>query len=928
MKKSFILMTLVAIAAMTLVFSCTKEHDDIYPADSHKVAVSLIAFGESASKVNLDFERVHNIQWSDEDKIAVFDGSSKNQFGIEDGTNTGTSATFTGTAASGAALYVVYPFAAGNTLSGSNLSVTVPANQVIGTNAIVDTTALVSVGKVVAGEAEFKQVCGLVKVEVTTGGIRRIILSGTNLSGTATVSAEGVISAVTDGSNSVELTYEGGANFPKGTYYAAVLPGTTAAGSFSVQIVGGGGLSWQKSASSAVTIVRKTVIGAGTIDSEATFVRHITNKDELYEWGGVMGDESGVIVYLDADIDCESDPWVGMGVTFDGTFEGQDHKIYNLVVNYDGDTGFISRLTGTVRNVTFGSANGSSWDNVSIITHEGTSADNADTHYLGLIGRMAGNGTLDNVVNYASIVAAATNSRVYLGGLVGLVPGYETVTLTSCRNYGSVTNNSTWAGGQTRMGGIVGQCSGAIDASDLENHGALTIHNNVTNFIGGLCGDLGGGSSVTSASNYGTITFTDSGTQKTYIGGCFGSVRGSTILDCHNYAHITLTRNAPHWFGGIAGFMEAGESALMACINHEEAILDVASSVNTNDANASRVLMGGILGGCQYNGEGPFAVTVDDCQNKAVITSHGTASDIGGIAGLLDNYLGSATIAISTCENLGAISSAVVDGATGMGRELRMGGIVGGTDAEDGKGCDQVIQSCINRGSVTAAGALKAGASVRFGGIVGNTYNNVVIDDCKNYGHVGCDNAGTDGGGSAVFYFGGIVGSFLGRTAAKHQSVTNCINTGEISTVRAYNNQYLGGIVGGGSNADTYPVVSGCKNFGVISATKLTNTLVGGLCGYTRWNMSDCSNFGNVVGGAHNGAVVGDANGNAIMTVGIKVGEDVEVTGAANAGTKYTEGKKTYTFTTSSTLEKRWFTGDGTGAAVTVTVVDQETYSE
>jgi hypothetical protein len=301
---------------------------------------------------------------------------------------------------------------------------------------------------------------------------------------------------------------------------------------------------------------------------------------------------------------------------------------------------------------------------------------------------------------------------------------------------------------------------------------------------------------------------------------------------------------------------------------------------------------------------------------------------MGGIAGLLDNYLGSATIAISTCENTGAITGAVVDGATGMGRELRMGGIVGGTDPEDGKGCDQVIQFCINRGSVTAAGALKAGASVRFGGIVGNTYNNVIIDNCKNFGHVGCDNAGTDGGGAAVFYFGGIVGSFLGRTAAKHQSVTDCINLGEISTVRAYNNQYLGGIVGGGSNADTYPVVSGCKNFGEVSATKLTNTLVGGLCGYTRWNMSNCSNFGNVTGGAHNGAVVGDANGNAIMVEGIKVGFDVEVTGAANQGAKYTGGKKTYTFTTASSPEKRWFSGDGTGAALTVSVVDQETYSE
>ena len=912
-------MTLVAVAAMTLMFSCSKEHGDIYPADSHKVAVSLVAFGESASKVNLDFERAHNIQWSDEDKIAVFDGSSKNQFGIEDGTNTGTSATFTGSAASGAALYVVYPFAAGNSLTGSNLSVTVPANQVIGTNAIVDTTALVSVGKVVAGEAEFKQVCGLVKVEVTTGGIRRIILGGTNLAGTVTVAADGIISAVTEGTNSVELTYEGGANFPKGTYYAAVLPGTTAAGSFSVQLVGGGGLSWQKSASSAVTIVRKTVIGAGTVDSEATFVRHITNKDELYAWGNVMGDESGVTVYLDADIDCESDPWVGMGVTFDGTFEGQDHKIYNLVVNYDGDTGFISRLTGTVKDVTFGSSNGSSWDNVSTITHDGMSIDDADTHYLGLIGRMAGNGTLDNVVNYASIVAADTESRVYLGGLVGLVPGEETVTLTSCRNYGSVTNNSTWAGGQTRMGGIVGQSSGAIDAYDIENHGTLTINNNVTNFIGGLCGDLGGGSSVMSASNYGTITFTDSGTQKTYIGGCFGSVRGSTILDCHNYAPIIVNRNAEHWFGGIAGFMESGESGLTECTNHTGADLEVASSVQ------KRVLMGGITGGCQYNGAGPFAATFDQCRNDAAITNNGSATDFGGIVGLFDNYLSTATVSITNCENTGAISSEVSDNMSGLSRELRVGGIIGGTDPET-EGCTQEIQSCINRGAVTIKGALKSGASVRFGGIVGNTYNNVTIDGCKNFGDVGCPNVGTDAAGSAVFYIGGILGSFNTRTSTRYQVVTNCVNTGAISSARGYNNHYLGGILGGGTNADAYPQITGCKNYGDISLSKNKNTLLGGIAGYTCFVLTDNSNFGNVGGGEYNGAVYGDNNTKSSNS-GNKVGNGVIVNGIT------APAKGTYTFNSGtdnihSNPDKGWFTGWNGNAAITVEVVDQETYSE
>lgn len=914
---------ILAFAAALFAVSCQKEADVLVPESGPKVEVSLVAVNEPDTKVVLDFAQASNVQWADEDLIAVFDGVSKNQFSIAAGSNTGTSATFSGSAAEGATLYAVYPFAAGNSLSGTSLSLTVPDHQVIGAGACVDPSALVSVGKVEGGAIEFKQVCGLVKVVISTGGVRKVILGGTSLAGTASVAADGILSSVNAGANSVELSYAGGQNFPVGTYYAAVLPGTTAAGNFSVQLVGGGGLTWQKSSPAAVTVARKKVISAGDVDANATFVRHITNKEELFAWGAAMGDERNVTVYLDADIDCASDPWVGTGVTFDGTFEGQNHKIYNLIVTYDGDTGFISRLTGTVRNVTFGSSDGSTWDNVSTITHNGQSEADADTHYLGLVGRMAGNGTLDGVVNFVKIQAATTYSRVYVGGLVGLIPGTETVTISDSKNYGSVINNSTWAGGQTRMGGIVGQCSGSLAASSIENHGALTVNNNVTNFVGGLCGDLGSDSVVFDSSNYGTITFADSGTAKTYIGGCFGSVRGSTIMSCHNYASIMVTRNADHWFGGIAGFMEAGESALVECVNHAGADLEVASSINSK-----RAIMGGIVGGCQYNGAGPFALTIDDCKNEASITNNGSTSDFGGIAGLFDNYLASAIVSVSGCENAGAISSEVIDDGTGLSRELRVGGIIGGTDPES-EGCDQVFESCINRGTVSVKGAMKKGASVRIGGIAGNTYNNTIFSNCKNLADVSCPGAGSDAG-SARFTLGGIAGYIHTRTESRYQQFINCVNTGKVISKREFNTQYLGGIIGGGEKQDAKPYahIIGCKNYGDVSAVKPTDTMVGGLCGYTIYTIASSSNFGNVTGGSWNGAICGDGNSNAVMIEGIQVGESVEVTGATNPGVKYSQGKKTYTFTKAASLEKQWFSGWADGAAITATVVDQETYSE
>jgi len=176
---------------------------------------------------------------------------------------------------------------------------------------------------------------------------------------------------------------------------------------------------------------------------------------------------------------------------------------------------------------------------------------------------------------------------------------------------------------------------------------------------------------------------------------------------------------------------------------------------------------------------------------------------------------------------------------------------------------------------------------------------------------------------------GGIVGFFEARTSSRYEKITECVNTGEISSIRNVGTQYIGGILGSVNNAggySNYGLVDGSKNYGAVSATRTVNTMVGGVCGYAKHTVSNCSNFGSVSGGAWNGAVLGDGNSSAVVTTGIKVGNGVNVTGAANANTKYSNGNTTYSFTTTMTNEKRWFSG-WSDAAITVTVVGQETYS-
>ncbi len=266
----FIHKSFLFAATVIATLSCSKVHETPAIDPSSRVSVSFNARSESEStKVTLDFSKAQNVQWSDEDLVAVFDGAMKNEFGIDPGTNTGSDATFSGEVAKGATdLYAVYPYSAAGSLSGSALTVIVPGNQVIGSNANAAPSALVSVGKVNGGSIEFKQVCGLMSFTVSGSNIKRIIISGNALAGAASVNSSGVLQNVSSPSDNITLTCENGGCFVPGrTYYAAVLPGTTAAGRFVISYETSDGAANTRTASRAVTFTRRKGMDAGAIDS-------------------------------------------------------------------------------------------------------------------------------------------------------------------------------------------------------------------------------------------------------------------------------------------------------------------------------------------------------------------------------------------------------------------------------------------------------------------------------------------------------------------------------------------------------------------------------------------------------------------------------------------------------------------------------------
>lgn len=916
--KNLKLYALAALAASAFLVSCNKE--TVTDTPSVKTPISFVAFGEPQTKVTLDFSQAANVRWLDNDLIAVFDGTAQNQFSIDPGTNTGESATFSGEVTAGATnLYAVSPYSAAGSQSGTNLTVTVPSSQTISSSTNVDPAALVQVGIVDNGSIEFKQVCGLLKITVSGDNVREIIVNGNAIAGTATVAAgNGEMSSSSSTSDSITLSYEGGSNFPAGTYYAAVLPGTTSAGNFSIQLVSTYGATWVKTAASAVTFKRLKGLDAGNIDGSASFARHITNKDELFAWGQNMGKEHGVTVYIDNDIDCGSAPWLYSGA-FDGTLEGQNHKIYNFIAEQSTGACLIGTLNGSVKNIIIGSSDGTTWDGVSIFRHSETGLE--DAVYLAPVNLLGDGASMTDVINFAKVEAtSASDSRVFVGGLVGHLGTDWSATMTNCKNYGNIVNASVGKQ-ETRMGGIMAQCNGSLTASGLENHGNLTSTCGYNSFVGGLCGDLGSGSVISGTNvNKGNISVSGNGAKK-YVGGCFGSMRGSSISYCTNSGTVNVDSctSTDNYIGGITGLLQSKENSITECHN--------TNSVSCGSSVTGRSYLGGITGGC--NGASSDGITIDSCTNSGSVINNGGASDIGGIAGQIAPAANSITVTISNCTNSGAVSSAVAEnGCPNVGADYTsVGGIAGQLDPKAANNHNtHLVTNCKNTaaGSVSAAGVLKQGKQLALGGIVATGTCDVRISSCTNEAEVSYT-GDTSITPTAQMSAGGILGIIVRGTASfGNVSISDCINRGDVVSGRAYSN-FLGGIVantaGVGTNKlESNYTVTGCKNYGAITkiaaaGTENSGTRVGGLFGgASRVTCTNCANYGSVssVSGKA-GAIMGGSNSNSLWgsneSEANYVCDDVVVTWGGGVKTRPSLG--TYTQTTlglsQSGSEKNWF---------------------
>ncbi|MBO4671350.1 MAG: hypothetical protein J5640_05875 [Bacteroidales bacterium] len=812
----------IILAGLLALASCNKEiqTEVVDPQDKPETQTDLIPMTFKASVEDLATKAdIQNdfIVWESSDKIAIFDGTTSfKEFTVSALSPSGKGAEFSGSAAFAASYVAVAPYSAASTIKTENerFSITVHGTQTIIGAHSVDPESLVSTA-VAAGTTnlDFTNQFALLKVKLEKSNIMEVTVKGNNneiISGTNHFyyGGEGAprVDLTNAGGKQVKLVYKATASsansaFPAGEYYIAIWP-TEFSGGYSIILTDEDGSKSIKTNSNAQSLARNGGQDLSTVDDFSFCPPVITTAAQLKTWRRLAshgayaeGDE----VKLGADINLEGYSWTPVD-QFLGVFDGQNHKIYNFTISSDAaKVGFIGILGSSnaevaqLKNVVFGSSNGTSYDGTSSIEITGA---RSDWTYGGIVGYAHKKTTISGLTNYMPVSAAASvTGKHAIGGISGSGNGGEGkgITITGCHNYGSVTDRSSCeTKNNSAIGGILGATDGSYtNVSNCENH--AEIHNYCVGVsrLGGIVGKAwDANATIDGCLNEGNIVndaaSVSEGTgdwdKVVSVGGILGAFThkdgGLLVNKCTNrgriYNNAETSTNYNHAFGGIVGSVPRGDEnnnisgAIKGCANY--------GKIYDNADFKSRIAMGGILGSCNSNS---FLITKaeDDTPNtnNGEIFHYKKHNDkptwVGGIVGLENKV---ETI-VEYSVNYGRLVS---DPSGQTAQTYHTGGICG---ASSGK-----IRHCTNNGYIFVyAGNLTAWV----GGICGGDDSPQEVSDCTNNGYLSPFNSKQSDGSSEC---GGIL-AFLNPNTT---TVSNCTNAGMVTTGDFYRN-------GSGNNPGT-----------------------------------------------------------------------------------------------------------------------------
>ena len=232
-----------------------------------------------------------------------------------------------------------------------------------------------------------------------------------------------------------------------------------------------------------------------------------------------------------------SSNWPQITRGYTGTFDGAGHQVDYVTMKTEtenrGNLGFITRLTGTVKNLTIGK-------NSTFVSPDGQATGS-------VVGSLAEGGRIINCHSYASV----TGHR-YIGGIVGRI-GYNIDQagnlVVGCSFSGTISYNSGSNVYDKYVGGIVGfsYCSQTNDVGyNILNtqHVVGCYHTGSINITPERSNDcIGGIAGILDTYNYGKLVYvgcystdalSSAGTNGK-VGGLVGSInsRGSSLSACY-----------------------------------------------------------------------------------------------------------------------------------------------------------------------------------------------------------------------------------------------------------------------------------------------------------------------------------------------------------------------------------------------------------
>lgn len=386
-------------------------------------------------------------------------------------------------------------------------------------------------------------------------------------------------------------------------------------------------------------------------------------------------------------------------------------------------------------------------------------------------------GTLSGALKKTSGDVISVSFNDYVGGIVGYNSGAIIGKMTHTSTNAMYENSTVY--GATKVGGLVGYTSSALNISNAQNTGKIV--GSVS--VGGLVGYADAKCTINASTNTGSVSGTNN------VGGLVGYAKGIDLSGVSNSATINGYTNV----GGLVGNIEGGAA--------------ITTSGNSGAVNGYKHL-GGFVGYAKSSGsvlsiEGTSTAPLVNGGKvtSAIPSGSSSANNDGGVAGFVGYLDGDSNLTISHCVNNGEIHGLQFNGIAGI-----LGYVKHGANLISINNCKNtaLIEGGINTGGI--GGRLSTNSSA---------VNSMVISHCYNSGEILTQDYSTGSTGNCGTT-GGICGYFnaTSTTAAARKAVISyCYNVGNVKIIKSTSGQafaqndsnkgFIGGIVGNAkSNAD------------------------------------------------------------------------------------------------------------------------------